>query len=93
MQSNLCVVVLYKSQHLRFICTMKRVYGEQKLYKRRQKKAYILNASSFLIISCSGLKVCMMDLLPKFNIVVNGWSGGAMVLGELPGPGRPPNLD
>ena len=41
MQSNLCVVVLYKSQHLRFICTMKRVYGEQKLYKWRQKKAYI----------------------------------------------------
>ena len=22
-----------------------------------------------------------------------GWSGGAMVLGDLPGPGRPINLD
>ena len=22
-----------------------------------------------------------------------GWSGGAMVLGKLPGPGRPTNLD
>ena len=29
----------------------------------------------------------------RYNGGVVGWSGGAKVLGELPGPGRPTNLD
>ena len=28
-----------------------------------------------------------------FFFILKGWSGGAMVLGKLPVPGRPTNLD
>ena len=28
-----------------------------------------------------------------FQTIFQGWSGGAMVLGKLPVPGRPTNLD
>ena len=28
-----------------------------------------------------------------YSLTLKGWSGGAMVLGKLPVPGRPTNLD
>ena len=35
-------------------------------------------------------KAAHNELLPLY---LHGWSGGAMVLGKLPVPGRPTNLD
>ena len=32
--------------------------------------------------------ICLMRIL-KVNLCIRGWSGGAMVLGKLPVPGRP----
>ena len=54
-----------------------------------QKKVYtFLNAYILLIFHCSGLKFCAIYFYLRL-----GWSGGAMVLGKLPVPGRPTNLD
>ena len=36
------------------------------------------------------LEVCCVEILTSKP---RGWSGGAMVLGKLPVPGRPTNLD
>ena len=36
--------------------------------------------------------VCVLSIL-SFSIWCLGWSGGAMVLGKLPVPGRPTNFD
>ena len=51
------------------------------------------HAPAYLMIQ----KFCKMDKLS--NVIANrydyirGWSGGVMVLGKLPVPGRPTNLD
>ena len=34
-----------------------------------------------------------LALTVKKPCIISGWSGGAMVLGKLPVPGRPTNLD
>ena len=40
-------------------------------------------------VNCNRIKVLVLRTFPYRQ----GWSGGAMVLGKLPVPGRPTNLD
>ena len=51
---------------------------------------------SNLLITRSGIN-CQMSskfgYLVNFALELRGWSGGAKVLGKLPVPGRPTNLD
>ena len=45
-----------------------------------------------VIFFCSGISVVLFDTLRDLQ-VSRGWSGGAMVLGKLPVPGRPTYLE
>ena len=38
-------------------------------------------------------KIAMLRAIAALHFRIWGWSGGAMVLGKLPVPGRPTNLD
>ena len=49
-----------------------------------------------LYVGCGESAKCYISFSPHFSLKPFhswGWSGGAMVLGKLPVPGRPTNLD
>ena len=46
-------------------------------------------SSSVRVLSCISFNLSLIFSAVRCQYSLRGWSGGAMVLGKLPGPGRP----